>query len=666
MKNTGNSIAKICHLYEVIKVPSTLNNYYGASTGQIADDLQNLSLINVLIGPNNCGKSRLLRALFNSSSLTYENSIFTVIFQQNLNIVKEAIKSRLEDKGKHSDVHKLVSICDTGLKKSGMHGSMSALNAYIDKYFSKHSDRNGLNKEYSEITRKLENLYPVYIPTLRGFRGSGYTSTTVDDYFKNQGRLQNRSSVGNADSNRAENNEIFSGLNVNETIFQYQHSSLKERNAVRDFQQYLSKQFFNSEPVELITRRPAGISRFSGVSDKKSGLYIKIGDEQEYPIHQLGDGIQHIIIMTLPMFLHRDRDLLLFIEEPELYMHPGMLRQFIDSISTIPCNGTRQVFVTTHSHHFLDMTLDHDRISVYKLRKVLNENEVGDEKEAKFEIRNVSNEDFSLLNELGVRNSSVFLSNCTIWVEGITDRLYIGKYLACLQGKLLDEGLIKQKFVQDIHYAFVEYGGGNITHFFDCSDREDECMQPKNLCGELMLVSDSDYGKDERHEKLKASLGDRYYKIESREMECLLSASVIKGVLDEYSGLEDGIATAEINEVEYQGMPGDKDAKKFGAYLESLFEDVTKAKPSGIANPYQASSGTVKDKVKFCKKAVRLTGSWDDMSDQAKLLAKAVFDFVLSKNEGLDICEAGYEKGVQLLMKGIGKTKTVAVDVDDR
>ncbi len=37
--------------------------------------------------------------------------------------------------------------------------------------------------------------------------------------------------------------------------------------------------------------------------------------------------------------------------------------------------------------------------------------------------------DRDLLASLGVKPSSVYLANCTIWVEGITDRLYITKYM---------------------------------------------------------------------------------------------------------------------------------------------------------------------------------------------------------------------------------------------
>lgn len=42
----------------------------------------------------------------------------------------------------------------------------------------------------------------------------------------------------------------------------------------------------------------------------------------------------------------------------------------------------------------------------------------------KFYLERVLPRDISILNEIDARNSSVFMSNCTIWVEGISDKIY--------------------------------------------------------------------------------------------------------------------------------------------------------------------------------------------------------------------------------------------------
>lgn len=60
------------------------------------------------------------------------------------------------------------------------------------------------------------------------------------------------------------------------------------------------------------------------------------------------------------------------------------------------------------------MTADFDDISVYLFRKINEEKANNDEYEPDFIIENVSPDEVEILNELGVKNSYVFLSNCTI------------------------------------------------------------------------------------------------------------------------------------------------------------------------------------------------------------------------------------------------------------
>ena len=97
-------------------------------------------------------------------------------------------------------------------------------------------------------------------------------------------------------------------------------------------------------------------------------------------------------------------------------------------------------------------------MSIFKFKKVKDKKSNDDKP---FSIEQCNNGDVSLLNELGIRNSSVFLSNCSIWVEGITDRLYLKHYLDLYIVSHKDA----IKFRENIDYTFIEYGGSNITHF---------------------------------------------------------------------------------------------------------------------------------------------------------------------------------------------------------
>src|SRR5690606_3258381 len=139
----------------------------------------------------------------------------------------------------------------------------------------------------------------------------------------------------------------------------------------------------------------------------------------------------------------------------ELYLHPGFQRLLIDAFVRNP-EQPHQIFVATHSHHFLDLTLDRSACSFFRVTKDYKNLVAAGV--PKHRITCVSDEGRHCLQDLGVWNSSVLLSNCTIWVEGTTDRRYLQRYLEIYQregGDLRAD----EPFVEDLHYSFVEYSG---------------------------------------------------------------------------------------------------------------------------------------------------------------------------------------------------------------
>ena len=273
--------------------------------------------------------------------------------------------------------------------------------------------------------------------------------------------------------------------------------------------------------------------------------------------------------------------------------------------------------MTTHSNHFLDITLDFPAISIYTLVKKLEDRD-GDEKKPQFSIENLAHGDISALEFLGVRNSSVFLSNCTIWVEGISDRLYFRHYL-----NLYFEHLNKKdnnfiKFKEDFHYSFVEYSGGNITHW-SFLDNEENPMNAERLCGKLFLIADKDQGKDIRHEKLKTKLGGRFCLLDCLEVENLIRKKVLLKIIEDYEGCNPEIVNFE--EIDYKD-------ESLGTFINNKLGVYKKRKGS-----YAAESGTVTDKLGFCKKAIEHTKEWDDLSEETKNICEKMCKFI-SENNG--------------------------------
>ena len=438
------------------------------------------------------------------------------------------------------------------------------------------------------------NLQTLYIPTLRTLRqihegSDALLSRTRADYFKDQ------------------QVDIFTGQALYNEIQQLLLGNLTERETVKDFEEFISRQFFESQPLALIPKL------------KSKTLEVKIGHEIELPIHDLGDGIQSILILTFPLFKHREDSLIVFYEEPEMFMHPGIQRVFLNTLCTFQ---NHQFFMTTHSNHFLDITLDLKEVSVFTFRKRLAESQ-HKEKEASFEIENVSSGHHSCLELLGVRNSSVFLSNCTIWVEGITDRRYLAHYLKLyVADKQKTEPDFKE-FKEDLHYSFVEYGGSNITHWSFLDDIPDP-INVERLCSRLFLIADKDTfepgAKGDRHEKLRKALGEQFFLLECKEIENLLAPEVLKNAVASYEK-ESPQFVDELKWADYAAQP-------LGTFIEDKLLSGKKSRKGS----YAAESGTVRDKVNFCDKAIAVTRTFQDMSPHAKELGEKVYNFIAANN----------------------------------
>lgn len=116
--------------------------------------------------------------------------------------------------------------------------------------------------------------------------------------------------------------------------------------------------------------------------------------------------------------------------------------------------GSLQVFVATHSSQFLDLTLDRKNITVFRCAAQLNE-DGGSERDTNIRVSRVGDDARCILADLGMRNSAVLLCNCTIWVEGITDRMYLRHWLD-LYWQSSNQSRDRHRYLEDVHFAFIE------------------------------------------------------------------------------------------------------------------------------------------------------------------------------------------------------------------
>ena len=213
----------------------------------------------------------------------------------------------------------------------------------------------------------------------------------------------------------------------------------------------------------------------------------------------------------------------------------------------------------------------------------------------------------------------MFLVNATIWVEGITDRWYLRKMLNSYMDYLEENNKLDLRLEEDTHYSFVEYGGANITHW-SFLDYEEKPIEVERLCAKAIVVIDKDGEKKEkRKDDLQEVLGERLIILPAREIENLLPYKVIKEVVREYEK-NDELVFPEFTYDKYQYN-----------YLGTFIQNKMLKNKISRKGGYKAESGTLKDKVKFCEKALPKI-KYEDLPESTKEIIQNIYNFIREQN----------------------------------
>ena len=172
-------------------------------------------------------------------------------------------------------------------------------------------------------------------------------------------------------------------------------------------------------------------------------------DGRYLPIETLGTGVYQAVLLAAKATLVENR--VICIEEPELHFHPEVQRQIISYLFE---HTNNQYFITTHSAHILD-TVDCTLLSI--------RHENGN---SKIDEPLSANHRREICHQLGYKPSDLLQSNCLIWIEGPSDRIYLNHWIASLDSNLR-EGW---------HYSFSFYGGRVLSNF-SADEESSEAMK---------------------------------------------------------------------------------------------------------------------------------------------------------------------------------------------
>jgi hypothetical protein len=573
--------------------------------GQLA--LDGLGPITIFVGANNSGKSRLLRELFKA--------------KQPLMI---KLKSR-DPEGAEVDVGKEIPGWIIRMGMTGGQVSRALNNSWIVEIERRQLGNHlgalddivlGISNpneilNLSELKRimtgcgitggirGLQEVKRLYVPILRGMRPPLIVNTKEEDYQKYTDIYVQRTLYDyfNSDIMSARipiddelPNLIFTGLTLYANLRRRLLARTQaERKTVRDYELFLSESFFPGQSVTLIPVE-------EGENDV---VHIRIGDNDERPIYNLGDGMQSLIICTYPIVTETKPGSLFFLEEPDLCMHPSLQRTFLEVLKTYHRKMGHQFFITTHSNHLLDLIEDNVLVSIFSFSEIAdrapdpadssqpdNANSSQSTKpKPSFRIRPSNLRDRQTLLELGVRPSATYLANATIWVEGVSDCAYLRAYMEAFihylkirgndWGKRLAQRL--EQYKEDRHYAFIEYNGSNLVHFsFESNEYDDGQAEAESgrqisvpdLCATAIVIADGDVReKGDRSTWLEEELKERFICLPGKEIENLIPVTLMKQQIhDDHTKPRKGSVDPDVvDTLAYDGYA--RSEKGVGAYL---------------------------------------------------------------------------------------------------
>lgn len=191
-----------------------------------------------------------------------------------------------------------------------------------------------------------------------------------------------------------------------------------------------------------------------------------------FSLEQLGTGVSQIVMLLSHLWINKDVNLNVFLEEPEANLHPESVVKLVNIFEKELTN--HRFFITTHSPSLIDCL--NEKWAVFRTVKstdgassiTLNDNVI---------------KHYETLDSLGVKASQILQANIVIWVEGPSDRIYLKKWIDIFSGGDLEEGK---------DFSFLYFGGTNLTSFTALDDIDHNLINILSTSRKAYLIADSD------------------------------------------------------------------------------------------------------------------------------------------------------------------------------
>ncbi|MFW6730855.1 MAG: ATP-dependent nuclease [Synechococcus sp.] len=219
--------------------------------------------------------------------------------------------------------------------------------------------------------------------------------------------------------------------------------------------------------------------------DSEGHWEIFLGESNKglIPLSRSGSGLKTLLLVLLnllvvPKLNSQEKGAFVFaFEELENNLHPSLLRRLFQYIEDYASEHKASIFLTTHSSVALDF------FGVSSSAQVIHVTHNG--KSAHSKEVSAHFDHLGVISELGVKPSDLLQSNGIIWVEGPSDCIYLNRWIDLFSDGSLQEG-------RDYQCAF--YGGSLLarTQFTSPEEAEAEMVNLFRVNSNIVVVCDGD------------------------------------------------------------------------------------------------------------------------------------------------------------------------------
>ncbi|MBM6551832.1 ATP-dependent nuclease [Marinomonas ostreistagni] len=424
--------------------------------------IKNLKSINLIIGPNNSGKSNLAKYFNYLKSIASEKLA-----------VGAAISFASElDESQTWNWRKERINCEITLSKDNLitgdekvSYKVNENEVRLDCYHDVNSNTSFLNMKVNDKPLFNEsNLICSDFENGSWIDPTDYVAGFNDNYFYWRGFLNSLVFVDpirhHSRNSKNEHSYYFDGAEIIKELDKLRLDRANPSNWAG------YKKQIKIWLTDILSEQVANVD----VVDKDLNLEFESG--LSFSLDQLGTGVSQIIMLLSHLWINKEVNLNVFLEEPEANLHPEAVVKLISIFEKELIN--HRFFITTHSPSLIDCL--NEKWAVYRTLKLPDGSSsiTPNDNVIKY---------YETLDSLGVKASQILQSNTVLWVEGPSDRIYLKKWIDIYSDGELKEGK---------DYSFLYFGGTNLASFTVLDDIGDNLINILSTSRKACLIADSD------------------------------------------------------------------------------------------------------------------------------------------------------------------------------